>query len=69
MAIEGEKHSPLEQFEIKELIPINIGGTDISFTNSALMMVATVALISLLMLVGTRRRAMIPGRWQVIAEM
>ncbi|MEC8531255.1 MAG: F0F1 ATP synthase subunit A [Pseudomonadota bacterium] len=69
MAIEGEKHSPLEQFEIKELIPINIGGTDISFTNSALMMVVTVALICLLMLVGTRRRAMIPVRWQVVAEM
>lgn len=69
MATEGEKHSPLEQFEIKELIPINVVGTDISFTNSALMMVVTVALICLVMLAGTRQRAMIPGRWQMIAEM
>ena len=65
----GEKHSPLEQFEIKELIPIEIGGNDISFTNSALMMVIAVALIVLLMVVGTRKQAMIPGRWQAIAEM
>ena len=65
----GEKHSPLEQFEIKELIPIEIGGNDISSTNSALMMVIAVALIVLLMVVGTRKQAMIPGRWQAIAEM
>jgi len=65
----GEKHSPLEQFQIKELIPIEIGGNDISFTNSALMMVIAVALIVLLMVVGTRKQAMIPGRWQAIAEM
>ncbi len=65
----GEKHSPLEQFEIKELIPIEIGGNDISFTNSALMMVIAVALIVLLMVVGTRKQAIIPGRWQAIAEM
>lgn len=65
----GEKHSPLEQFEIKELIPIEIGGNNISFTNSALMMVIAVALIVLLMVVGTRKQAMIPGRWQAIAEM
>ncbi len=64
-----EKHSPLEQFEIKELIPIEVAGGDVSFTNSALMMVITVALICLLMLAGTRRRAMVPGRWQVVAEM
>ena len=65
----GEKHSPLEQFEIKELIPIEVAGNDISFTNSALMMVITVALICLLMLASTRKRSMIPGRWQMVAEM
>tara|TARA_Y100001970_G_scaffold293977_1_gene445276 strand:- start:13912 stop:14661 length:750 start_codon:yes stop_codon:yes gene_type:complete len=64
----AEKHSPLEQFEIKELIPIEVAGNDISFTNSALMMVIAVALICLLMLAGTRRRAIIPSRWQMVAE-
>ena len=32
-------------------------------------MVIAVALIVLLMVVGTRKQAMIPGRWQAIAEM
>ena len=34
----AEQHSPLEQFEIKTLIPIRIGDLDLSFTNSALSM-------------------------------
>lgn len=65
----GEQHSPLEQFQIKELIPIEIGGNDISFSNSALMMVIAVTLIIMLMLLGTRKRAMVPGRWQAAAEL
>ena len=65
----GEKHSPLEQFEIKELVPIEIGGSNIAFSNSALMMVITISVILLLMLLGTRKRAMVPGRWQALAEL
>ena len=65
----GEKHSPLEQFEIKELVPIEIGGNSIAFSNSALMMVITISVILLLMLLGTRKRAMVPGRWQALAEL
>jgi len=64
----SEKHSPLEQFEIKELVPLEIAGNDISFTNSALMMVLTVAVICLIMIIGTRKRAMVPGRFQAAAE-
>jgi len=44
----AEKHGPLDQFLIKTLVPIKIGGVDLSFTNSSLMMVTTVALIGLL---------------------
>lgn len=65
----GENQSPLAQFEIKELVPLEIGGNNISFSNSALMMVITIALIILLMVVGTRKRAMVPGRWQSLAEL
>ncbi|CAN0284834.1 unnamed protein product, partial [Discosporangium mesarthrocarpum] len=65
----GEQHSPLEQFEIKELVPIEIGGNSLAFTNSALMMVIAVTLILMLMMLGTRKRAMIPGRWQSAAEL
>ena len=36
--------SPLEQFEIKAIAPIQVGGLDISFTNSSAAMVAAVVL-------------------------
>ena len=38
MAAKGEKHSPLEQFEIIPYSKTQLGGYDISFTNSSLSM-------------------------------
>ena len=67
MAAEG--HSPLAQFEIKQLIPLHMGQTDVSFTNSALFMTASVILITLFMVLGMRKRALVPGRWQSVAEL
>lgn len=64
----GESHSPLEQFAIKKIIPLEIGGIDVSFTNSSLFMVAAVVLVSSLLVFGMRRGALVPGRWQIIAE-
>jgi F-type H+-transporting ATPase subunit a len=60
---------PLEQFKIEPLIPIHIGGLDLSYTNSALFMTVTVVLITALLVFGTRRNALVPGRWQSVAEM
>ena len=60
---------PLEQFKIQRIIPIHVGGVDISYTNSALLMTIAVVLITALMMLGTRRRALVPGRWQSVAEM
>ncbi|WAX93449.1 F0F1 ATP synthase subunit A [Aminobacter sp. NyZ550] len=60
---------PIEQFEVKTLIDINIGGIDLSFTNSSAYMVVTVTLASLLLLVSTRKRALIPDRSQAASEM
>ncbi|MFO1069179.1 MAG: F0F1 ATP synthase subunit A [Geminicoccaceae bacterium] len=60
---------PLHQFEIKRIVPILIGDADVSFTNSSLWMVISVAVIYLLMMAGTRQRAMVPGRLQSIVEM
>jgi hypothetical protein len=34
---------PLEQFKIERLIPIHIGGIDVSYTNAALLMTVAVA--------------------------
>lgn len=65
----AEVSAPLEQFVIKPLIPIHVGGVDLSYTNSALMMTIVVALIMLLLLGSTRRAALIPGRLQSVAEL
>jgi len=60
---------PLEQFGIERLVPIHIGGIDVSYTNSALWMTVAVVLITALMVLGTRNAALVPGRLQSIAEM
>lgn len=65
----AEGHSPLAQFEIKTLVDINIAGIDASFTNSSLFMVLTVATVSLFLVGGMRRSALVPGRWQSLAEL
>lgn len=60
---------PMHQFEIQRLVPLEIGGLDVSFTNSAAFMLAAVALITLFMTVGGRPRTLVPGRLQSMAEM
>ena len=64
-----KEHSPLEQFEIKRLIDIQLGGVDASFTNSSLMMIFVVVLATVLLSFGMSKRAMVPGRWQSIVEL
>lgn len=61
--------SPLEQFEIKAIVPLQLGGMDVSFTNSSLYMVLTVVLTAGFVLLGMRQRAMVPGRFQVAVEL
>jgi F-type H+-transporting ATPase subunit a len=60
---------PLHQFEIHRLVPIHIGGIDVSYTNSALLMTIVVVLVTALLVLGTRKRALVPDRWQSLAEM
>ena len=60
---------PIHQFEIKNLWPVfTLGGHEINFTNSALFMFIVVGLASALLIGGTARRAVVPGRLQSIAE-
>ncbi|MBF0166347.1 MAG: F0F1 ATP synthase subunit A [Alphaproteobacteria bacterium] len=61
--------SPLHQFEITPLIPLHIGGVDVSFTNSSLLMVLAVAAVAIFFIRGMSGRALVPGRWQSIAEL
>jgi F-type H+-transporting ATPase subunit a len=60
--------NPLDQFQIKTLVPIQLGNVDASLTNAGLFMVITVAAISLFLTLGMRQRSLIPGRWQSRAE-
>ncbi|CCV02976.1 ATP synthase subunit a [Mesorhizobium metallidurans STM 2683] len=65
----ADKVDPIHQFNIVKLIPINIGGYDLSFTNSALFMVATVAVASAFLYLSTSSRSLVPGRLQSVSEM
>jgi F-type H+-transporting ATPase subunit a len=60
---------PLEQFKVEPLIPLHIGGLDLSYTNASLFMTVAVVLITALLVLGTKRNALVPGRWQSVAEM
>jgi F-type H+-transporting ATPase subunit a len=62
-------HSPMEQFEIKRLLNLQIGGLDASYTNSALWMTVAVILATLIFVVGMRQKALVPGRLQSVAEL
>jgi F-type H+-transporting ATPase subunit a len=61
--------SPLEQFAIKPIYPLEIAGYDVSFTQSSAWMLAAVVCGTLLLVMGMRKRAIVPGRFQNIAEM
>jgi F-type H+-transporting ATPase subunit a len=65
----AEGHSPLSQFEIKRWVPIQIGDLDVSITNSATFMALTVIAVSTFLVLGMRRRALVPGHWQSMAEL
>lgn len=62
-------NNPLEQFRIERLIPLEAAGVDISFTNSAAFMVVAIAMVSIFMLFGARKKALVPGRWQSMVEL
>ncbi|WP_099865239.1 F0F1 ATP synthase subunit A [Pararhizobium haloflavum] len=60
---------PIHQFHISQLVPIEIGGLDFSFTNSSLFMVATAAVAGGFLYMTTANRGLVPGRMQSVSEM
>jgi F-type H+-transporting ATPase subunit a len=61
---------PIHQFQLTKYFTLgHIGGQEIAFTNSSAYMFAAVAIISLLMIAGTARRQLVPGRMQSLAEL
>tara|TARA_B100000315_G_scaffold178414_1_gene167076 strand:- start:198 stop:938 length:741 start_codon:yes stop_codon:yes gene_type:complete len=69
MAASGEKHSPLEQFEIIPYIHIKFNNFDFSITNSSIAMLITVSIITIFLTSSVNSRALIPTRMQLISEM
>src|SRR5690349_11455953 len=61
--------SPMKQFEIVPYFHFNVAGYDISYTNSAFFMTLAVVSSLILFLVATRKRTMVPGRWQSVGEL
>lgn len=61
--------SPLHQFEITPIIPIEVAGTDLSFTNSALFMVIASGLVAAFLIWSMRKSTLVPGRFQSMAEL
>jgi F-type H+-transporting ATPase subunit a len=59
----------MEQFQIKRLIPMELFGYDVSFTNASLFMVIAVLLITAFLILSMGRRALVPGRMQSMAEL
>jgi F-type H+-transporting ATPase subunit a len=68
VAAESGKIDPMHQFEVQTIAPMfEVGGVEIAFTNSALWMCVTVVVLWLFML-GGMKRAVVPGRWQMMVE-
>jgi F-type H+-transporting ATPase subunit a len=64
----GGGHGPLAQFEVTPIIPIHLGGLDLSFTNSALWMGFAVLAATALLVLGSANARLVPGRVQSIGE-
>ena len=64
---EAGKIDPMHQFTVEPLVPLQLGGYDISFTNSSLWLLIALALITGFMLMGMKRQ-LVPGRWQMAVE-
>ncbi len=62
----GFSIDPMHQFVIHRIIPVKIGGLDLSFTNSAMWMLIIVAVWALFLLAGGSR--LVPSRWQSLKE-
>ncbi len=59
---------PMEQFVIKRLMPLDVNGFDISYTNSSLSMTLSVLAIIVLFSTCLVKRSLIPNKAQCIPE-
>lgn len=60
---------PIHQFKIVPLVPLHLGGVDISYTNSSLWMTVGIIVSTVMLSLAMSRKSLVPGRAQVAAEM
>ena len=61
-------NDPMKQFQIKELIPLDVGGIDASFTNASIYLLAGALIPATLLLMASAKAAVVPGRGQMMGE-
>ena len=62
--------NPMHQFKVYKIGPeITLGEINLSFTNASLFMAITAILIVSFLFFGTKRKALVPSKMQLIAEM
>ena len=59
----------MEQFEIVPIVPIEVGGLDLSFTNASLWMCIVAGAAALFLTLGASSRSLVPSRMQSMAEL
>ena len=64
---EAAKIDPMHQFTVEPIVPLEVAGYDISFTNSSLWLLIALGLITAFMAMGMKRQ-LVPGRWQMAVE-
>nr|AHX02466.1 ATP synthase F0 subunit 6 [Plocamium cartilagineum] len=60
--------SPLEQFEIVTLIPLNLYGFNFSLTNSSLFMIISCSVLLFWISLSFYSNSLIPNHWQLLQE-
>ena len=62
--------NPMHQFNVYRIGPeISLGKVDISFTNASLFMIISALIIISIFFVGTRRKAIVPTKIQLLTEL
>nr|WFG74032.1 ATP synthase F0 subunit 6 [Cavernulicola chilensis] len=62
-------NSPLEQFELVTLLPINLWGLNFSLTNSSLFLFISALSFLMIFNLSITQSTLVPTRWQLIAEL
>ena len=62
--------NPMHQFNVYKIGPeIKINGIDLSFTNASLFMLISAISISIFLILGTKDKKIIPGKFQLLSEL